>query len=228
VANGGYVAGLLAARLGGPVEVRLQAPAPLEAALELRTTGDGVTLLHGERALAVARSTVLAARAPEPPAAEALRAHEGSCRALRTHPFPRCFVCGPERAAGDGLRILPGWHAQARCAAASWCPDRELADARGHVRPEFVWAALDCTSAFPLLEDPANQRLEPLVLGRIAADLLRPARAGRAHAVSAWVLELDERGGRAGMALHDADGELCAVGCARWVSLAGRKALGSS
>ena len=24
------------------------------------------------------------------------------------HPFPTCFVCGPERAEGDGLRLFPG------------------------------------------------------------------------------------------------------------------------
>ena len=24
------------------------------------------------------------------------------------HPFPGCFVCGTERAAGDGLRLFPG------------------------------------------------------------------------------------------------------------------------
>ncbi len=228
VANGGYLAGMLAARKAGPVEVALRAPAPLGVALRIVALEEVTSLIHDERPLAVASPCTLELLAPRPPPAERLLEREGSCRALRTHPFPGCFVCGPERAEGDGLRIFPGWHPETRSAAAPWRPAAALADAAGRVRAEFVWAALDCTSAFPLLEDPSNQRLEPLVLGKLAAWVQRPVRAGADHCVSAWTLELDGRGGTAGVALHDADGALCAIGRARWVSLAGRKPLRSS
>jgi hypothetical protein len=228
VANGGYVAGLLAACLRGAVLVRLRAPAPLGASLRRVATDDGVALERDGRRLAEARRTTLSLEVPAPPSPDALLAREGSCRAMRTHPFPRCFVCGPERAEGDGLRIFPGWHPGARGAAAPWRPAADLADASGLVRPEFVWAALDCTSAFPLLEDPENQRLEPLVLARIEAHTVQPTRAGALHAVSAWILELDAGGGTTAVALHDEEGSLHAVGRARWVSLAGRSPLQSS
>jgi hypothetical protein len=229
VANGGYVAGLLAERLRGAVEVRLRAPAPLELPLTLQTgEGGQLALLREGRILAEASVNALDLEPPPAPDERELAARAGSCRALRTHPFPRCFVCGPERAAEDGLRILPGWHPDLRCAAAAWCPAEELGDGSGVVRPRFVWSALDCTSAFPLLEDPANQRLEPMVLARLAASQMHPVRALVPHAITAWMLDLDERGGTAGVALRDAGGVLCAIGRARWVSLAGRKPLQSS
>jgi hypothetical protein len=90
---------------------------------------------------------------------------------MRTHPFPGCFVCGPNRAPGDGLRIFPGMVAASDAVAALWTPDATLCDARGRVAPEFLWAALDCPSAFPLLESEASRALEPMVLAKLCVAL---------------------------------------------------------
>jgi hypothetical protein len=130
-------------------------------------------------------------------------------------------VCGPERAVGDGLRIFPGWLPERSLAAAEWIPDETLADGAATIAPEFVWAVLDCTGSFPLLEPPEAQALEPMVLGRLAVDLARAPRAGEACLVTAWSLGLEGRRGRAGSALF-AGSELLARGLATWVSLAGR------
>ena len=220
IANGGYVAGLLAAPLAGPVEVTLRAPAPLGTPLEVVPVEDGHELRDAGTVLARARRTVLEMDPPDPPGFEESLAIAGRCRAFETHPFPCCFVCGPKRAPGDGMRVFPGWLAQRRLAAAAWIPDASVCDEAGEVRREFVWAALDCPSAFPLLEDPAAQKLEPLVLGRLVAHLEHPARLGQRLVLSAWSIELGERRGLAGSALHDESGTCLARGRATWISLA--------
>jgi hypothetical protein len=219
-ANGGYLAGLLARELRGAVEVRLRAPAPLGKLLELRARPEGLALLDGETELATAAPTTLSLEVPEPPSfADACRV-AGSCRALRTHPFPRCFVCGPERREGDGLGIFPGPLAGGESVAAPFVPSTDLADRSGAVRPELVWAALDCPSAFPLLEDESARRLEPMVLGRLAAELRAPLRAGRNHVVLAWPIGLEGRRGLAGCAIFDEQHRCVALARATWVSLA--------
>src|SRR5690606_16223453 len=73
-----------------------------------------------------------------------------------THPFPTCFVCGPERAEGDGLRLFPGRLPGGRTAT----PFRVPAE----VTPEIVWASLDCPGGWAV-----PQEGRPYVLGRLAA-----------------------------------------------------------
>ena len=66
--NGGYVAGLLAAPLGGTCEVVLRAPTPLAEPLEVRIAADGTReLWRDDQLLASARKAPFALRAPEPP-----------------------------------------------------------------------------------------------------------------------------------------------------------------
>ena len=177
----------------------------------------------GDRALADARpapdpfgGTVL----PAAPPLERVRAVAGRCRAFETHPFPRCFVCGPERA--DGLRIFPGPVAGSDAVAAVWEPLDS--DADGHVPIELLFAALDCPSAFPLLEAPESKRFEPLVLGRLAGAVRAPLAAGAPCIVVAWPLGPPGRRAEAGAAVYSASGACCAVGRATWVSFAGRSA----
>lgn len=65
---------------------------------------------HGDRVVAEALPSTLddlsIPGAPSPQ--QALEARKGF-RGFIDHPFPNCFVCGPNRAEGDGLRIHPGW-----------------------------------------------------------------------------------------------------------------------
>ena len=116
--------------------------------------------------------------------------------------------------------VFPGWLADRELAAAAWQPAAAFCDEDGRVRPEFLWAALDCPSAFPLLEDPEAQRLEPLVLGRLVARIEGEAKLGQRLVTSAWTIELGERKGLAGSAIHDESGACLARARATWISLA--------
>jgi hypothetical protein len=128
-----------------------------------------------------------------------------SYRGFAEHPFPTCFVCGPSRAAGDGLRIFPGRSATAPRdeprLAATWVPDRSLADAAGRVLPEFLWAALDCPGYFSIARDG-----ETALLGRMTAEVDATIAAGERCVVVAWPITRDGRKLHAGTALFDASG----------------------
>ena len=130
------------------------------------------------------------------------------------HPFPTCFVCGPERDEGDGLRIFPGPVTGRRIVAAPWTPDHTLAGADGRVRPEFIWAALDCPGAF------ANgfPKIQ-MVLGRLAARLERSVEPGEQCVVVSWSAGVEGRKHFAGTALFGVDGELRATARATWIRL---------
>jgi hypothetical protein len=222
IGNGGYVAGLLAGDLAGPVEVSLRAPAPLDTPLTVTRESDGARVLrHGGRELARAVTAPLDLEPPAAPAWAEVAARAGSCRAMRTHPFRDCFVCGPDR--HDGIRLFPGTIAGSDAVAALWTPDESLCDAAGRVRPEFLWAVLDCPSAFPLLESEAAQALEPMVLGKLCVSLEGELRAGETACVLAWAIGQQGRRGSAGAAIFDRAGKAIGRARATWVSLAGAR-----
>ena len=217
-ANGGYVAGVLAGRVDGPAEVTLRVPPPLGRPLAVRGgPGATVALLDGETLVAEARPATVDLDVPPPvgpeaahPAAEAYPWHD-------RHPYPTCFVCGPRRAPGDGLRIFPGPVPGAEVYAAPWTPGADLAP-DGDVAAPFVWAALDCPSG---IATDAWTDVGPILLGRLAADLRRPVRAGAPHVVQAWRVARDGRKLHTASALFDAGGAVCAVARATWIELRG-------
>ena len=218
-ANGGYtcgaVAGLLQAQL---VEVSLRAPPPLEIPLEVEREEDQVLLRHGDTLVAEGRPVELELEPPEPIdpdlADEAARA--GYERWSSRHPFPTCVICGPEREPGDGYRVFPGPVASADLFAASWTPDPSLAGSDGLVRGECVWGALDCPTSAPVANFGEGP---PVVLARLTASVERPVRAGRAHSLVSWPIDVDGRKRHAGVALFDSDGGLLARARALWIEL---------
>ena len=223
MANGGYVAGLLARELDGTVEVSLRAPTPLATPLEVASDPQGRwALLHAGRELARAERAELALELRAPPPPDEIAARAGGCRAMRTHPFPGCFVCGPNRAPGDGLRVFPGMVAASDAVAALWTPDATLCDARGRVAPEFLWAALDCPSAFPLLESEESRALEPMVLAKLCVALDGELRCGETARLVAWPIAQEGRRGTAGAAIYGESGNVVGRARATWVSLAGK------
>lgn len=211
--NGGYFAGLLARELGGSdVVVTLKQPAPLDVDLSIEPEGDKLALRAGDEVLATAERDELEIDVPDPPSlAEAQTAERRFDKAA--HIYPGCFVCGPAREAGDGWRIFPGPIARGRVAA-SWNPATEFADDAGHVKPEFVWAALDCPGYF------AVQKAAGLaLLGRMGVVIRRPVPCGTTLVVQGWEIGSDGRKHRAGTALHDAKGQLLAAAEQVWVTL---------
>lgn len=218
-ANGGYFAGVVAQSLPGPVEVTLRLPPPLAHPMTLAARPDGIDVLDGDRLLAQVRSSEahLARDVRDPfSLARAERAAQSYIFADGEHPFPTCFVCGTERAPGDGLRIFPG--PVGDMVACPWTPHESLADADGAVRPEFLWSALDCPSFFGAIA-AGCATTDATVLGRITAQVwLRPA-VGEPLVVQAWGESGQGRRSVAGSAVFTADGQLCAAARAVWIRL---------
>jgi hypothetical protein len=213
-ANGGYLGGLLAARLGGVAEVTFRRPVPLGRPLPVESR-DGALLVVRDGDTILAEAVRARVEMTVPPAVGLAEAEAATCRFPRfvDHPIPRCFVCGPAREPGDGLRIFPGPVAGRDVVAAPWTPDASLADGDGVVRPEFLWAALDCAGAFAVNEPPRGLAL----LGRLAACVHRRVDAGMPCVVAGWSLGSEARKLHAGTAVFSADGALCAAARATWI-----------
>ncbi len=210
--NGGYVAGLVGAHVHGPARVRLHVPPPLDRDLALEADGE-IRITDGDVLVASGTPGSLELSIPAPPtladAAAASRGYRGFVR----HPFPSCFVCGPERAEGDGLRIFPG-PIEVGVVAAPFMPPPDLLDAGdgGVLAPAIVWAALDCTGYFAIVGDEPV----PMLLGELTADVRAPVDRGP-HVVYGWALGGEGRKARCGTALASSDGRVLAVGLATWI-----------
>lgn len=213
--NGGYTCGLLAAAFGGTVEVTLRQPPPLDRPLALLRRPDGLVLDDGGHTVAEAVRTRLDLTPPPCPGLGAATAAAARFPGLERHAFPTCFVCGPGRAADDGLRIFAGATGEDSLVACPWTPAPELADEHGRLRTEFTWAALDCPGAWAWLATMDN----PLVLGRLAVSIDAPILAGRPHVVGGWQLGREGRKHYSGTVIWRADGSVCARGRATWIEV---------
>ena len=213
--NGGYTAGLLSGSLGPSVEVTLRRPPPLERELEVKREGERALLLDGDLLVAEARQAVVDVSPPPPPSFE--QATELSHRYVghARHHFPTCFVCGPKRAVGDGLRIFPGSEEPNRPVAAPLVPDASLGNANGVLPPEIVWAALDCVGYFGV----GSPDYPTALLGRMAVELVGPVKVGERCVVVGWSLERDGRKLHAGTALFGQDGTLRGRARQTWIVL---------
>ncbi len=200
--NGGYTAGLLASHLTGlrrqPVTVTLRRPPPLDTAMSVLTNGgdDTARLMAGQDLVAEAGPGSFSDEAVEPVSLGTARAAEAAYRGLTDHPFPRCFVCGPARAEGDGLRLRPGLVAPGRTACV-WTPHLGLADDVGDVPEVFGWSALDCPGGWT-----SDLDARPLVLGRMTA-VCDPVRTGTSYVVVGRLLGEDGRKTFTASAVYD-------------------------
>ena len=215
--NGGYVAGRLAAFV--PTEdaqpaivVRLAAPPPLETALEVRSREHGVGLFDEERCVATARPVALELSPPTPPGIAATLEAARAYRGFDEHPLPGCFVCGVDRAEGDGLRIFPGPTGGDGLFAAPWTPDESLRAVGDVVEPAFVWAALDCPGAFSF---PQVDGI--CLLGELRVRLLGDVRVGESCVVTSWSLANDGRKHTTGTAIYGGDGDCLGYARAAWI-----------
>jgi len=214
--NGGYVCGRLAKFIPGPAEVRLKSPPPLETPLKFSKTEEGHVLLHdGNRLIAEARPTHLDFDVPPPPnMAEALSASKNYA-GYQSHPFPTCFVCGPQRHPGDGLNIFPGPLKKTHQVTAPWVPDASLCNNTGKISPEFIWAALDCPGAFAAIDGP----LPKIVLGTLSAEIVQGLKPGEPCIVVGWKIAQEGRKFISGTALYNSSSKWIARAKATWISL---------
>src|SRR3954471_10334348 len=124
--NGGYSCGMVAQFIEGPAQVTLRTPPPLDRALEVREDDGGVALFDGDQLVAEGRPAAGDFDVPEPVGVEEARAAAQNYEWFHEHPYPECFVCGPRRDEGDGLRIFPSPVEGRGIYAAPWTPDPEL------------------------------------------------------------------------------------------------------
>jgi len=218
--NGGYSAGMLANHSDRSVRVRLRQPPPLGTALVVRHLPEGrLELRQNDKVIAEAEPFQFSLEVPEPPAYVDALAASRNYGGFRQHAFPTCFVCGPQRARGDGLRIFAGPLAGGERVAAPWIPDESLCAGDGKVRAEFIWASLDCPGYSAAVGD---QRV--MVLGQIAARIDRRVHAAESCVLVGWRISQEGRKHIVGTALYDDGGEACARAIATWIEPSSRAA----
>ena len=207
-ANGGYFAGRLAACLlavpggltpGAAVTVTLRKPPPLEESMDLVAAGAPTTLAAkiGNVVIAEAEPYSGGFDEVEPVTFEQARETARYYGGLAGHPFPTCFSCGIARPGSDGLGLRPGLlPGRKGVTAASWQPEGSLADPAGRVRPEFVWAALDCPGGWTV--DVAGSSVGARPDERAGTRDASSRRALRDHGTAGWAagpsrIHLDHR-----------------------------------
>jgi hypothetical protein len=206
--HGGYCAGAFAGFLGGPAEVTLRSPVPLDTQLEIIRQSDGsIRVLAGELLVAeLSAAPDLELEVPAPVGVEDAERARERYRGTPDGLFGHCFVCG--RGREDALGVFAGAVEGRDVVASPWTPPDWTADDSGAVRPQFVWAVLDCPTYFAVY---TSDDLPVSFLGRLAARLEAPVAAGEQHVVIAWPIGMDRRKREAGAALLSADGAPLAV-----------------
>jgi len=229
-ANGGYCCGRLAAFIDGPAEVTLRKPPPLETVMSVvGESDDSIALYDGDHLIATARSRAVPATDGTAPTFEEAVAASGRTFDPSVHKLPMCFVCGPHRAPGDGLRVFCGpldesdigWSG---VVAAPWIPEPYMADDSGRVSAEFVWAVLDCPTAYAC-GSPAG--FPTILLGRQAVAILARPAIGEKCVIAARQINRDGRKYLAEATLFGQSNTPLARCLATWIEVPRNVQLGS-
>jgi len=178
----------------------------METELTLDATTEGAQLLDGSRVVATAvpvGTDFLVDATVEPVPDDEARAAEAAYRGLSGHPFPSCFVCGPENAAG--LQLKPGPLGDGRVGC-TWVPSADV------VEPVFLWAALDCPGGWAIDLDG-----RPSVLGQLTACVDATPEAGEECVAVGRVLGEEGRKTFTASTLYDSDGRVLARARHTWI-----------
>ena len=215
-ANGGYSCGMIGKHIDGPAAVRLRIPPPLDTPMKLYRKGRQLELIHDNELVATARPTELNIDIPVPPDFAGAQAASRRYRGFESHFYPGCFVCGPERQQGDGLRVFAGPlernDGPEGMVAAVWVPDESLLDSSGFVSTQYLWAALDCPGAYAFDEPETGA----ILLGELAVSIKGRVTAGEKCVLIGWQISHEGRKHYTGTALFGATGVCQAVGYATW------------
>lgn len=213
--------GRVAGYLDGPATVTLRRPPPLDAPMTVEAGAGGPVRVHHDGELVAEAAPATDGPPPrvpdDVPAAEA-HAASGGARYFQDPVFPTCFVCGPERRPGDGLRIFPGPVPGRSLWAAPWTPDASLAP-DGAVPPEIAWAALDCPGGIAAAEAAGIGPESGILLGRMTASVSMLPEVGNEYRLLAWLIGRDGRKLTAGSALLGQGDQVLAVARAVWLTV---------
>jgi hypothetical protein len=202
--NGGWSAGAFAraSGLGGVVEVTLRVPPPLDTDL----TFDGAGFHAPDGTLVASVAAAPDTGVPVPPVSSgAATVASAAYPGFTGHPFPTCYVCGPDRA--DGLRLFPGHLPDGRTAAPWTVPD--------DISSETMWAALDCPGGWAALHTGRT-----FVLGRIAARIDALPAPGAACVVVGRADAMEGRKAHTRSTVYGPDGTPLATARATWIAVA--------
>lgn len=211
--NGGYVCGRIARHVPGTATVRLAIPPPLDTPLQVDVTEGGVRLLSGTTLVGEGRAAELDIAPPAPLSFEAASESSKHYHGFEHHTFPNCFVCGPQRQPGDGLRIFAGAVEGREVVAAPWIVHESLGTPTAS---EFLWAALDCPSGFALWSPREGTTV---VLGQLTGSIRGQVMPGEKCVAMGWPLHVEGRKRFAGSAVYSAAGELVALARATWIEV---------
>jgi hypothetical protein len=224
-ANGGYAAGVLGRVLDGTAEVTLRTPPPLETPLRILRADTAAVLTLAEvpdDGTAIAEARAAAPVDVTPPVVPDVDAAD---RAASRHPglgirhvLSDCVVCGPERPDGFHLHTGP-LDAAPEVGAAVFRPDASLADARGLLPAEVLWAALDCPSLTPAMWTRFLDSAVLTLLGRLTVTLERPVAAAETLVAVGWPLGTDGRKQHTASALLTPSGAVVGRARATWIRL---------
>ena len=203
--NGGWSAGSFAVAAGAagsgvPFEVTLRLPPPLETDLAV---ADG-KVTHGSTLVAEIRAGGEAGDGVPGVDLSVATAAARDYAGFADHPFPTCYVCGPDRP--DGLRIFAGPTGDGRTAAPWIVP--------ADVTVPTMWAALDCPGGWTALQ-PGR----PYVLGRITAAVAALPAPGDTCVVVGRAISLQGRKATVDSSVYAPDGARLATARATWIAV---------
>jgi hypothetical protein len=210
--NGGVSAGMAASFVEGPAAVRLRMPPPLETALVVGKTDDGVALMLGAQVVMEARPSHVPVAVPLEGAhlddVLAQTFELGANEMPATHPAPECFVCGRR---DDGLRIIVRNLPNTDIWSSVWTPDVSVASDGRFVDGHVVWGVLDCPAGMAVVHAPVSGELPFFpALVRLTASLGHPVAVGEPVAVLGWNEPSGDGRDNAGTAIVDRDGRVLA------------------
>lgn len=215
--NGGYSCGAVA-RYVNPrmAEVTLRLPPPLDHPMDIERV-DGKAMLHDGGSLVAEAEAIdgFELAVPDPVGIEEAAAARHDSPLHQHHPFPGCFVCGPDRAVGDGLGVVCG-PIGSELVASPWEVDDFVPTEDGEVAAEIVWSVLDCPGGLSGMLVP---EVGTCVLGRLAARIHKPIAPGHTYVAVGWPIDQEGRKVQTGSAIFSADGEILADALAIWIEL---------
>lgn len=214
IAHGGYVAGLFAGRLPGHPRVTLRRPPPIGKSLTIADNGSGPRLRDPDGRTVLLARPVTDIHLDLPVRTVAQVADQAPHPGFHRHPYPGCFMCGTDRPDGFKLRVATGVDG---VTSGLWRPSGPLLPDSEEVPAEFVWAAVDCLTAWAFADHWQDSNWWPAVTGQLAVILDRPVRRHADHVLVARVTGRDGRWITVQAAMFDADGHAYARAEAIWI-----------
>lgn len=214
IAHGGYTAGLLAQRYTEPVRVTLRRSPPLDTRLMVDEGAGATTLRDPEGRLVMEAQPTVSLKTGLPSLTVQQVTGYAPHPDFDRHPYPVCFVCGTDRADGFGLRVSPvtdGLTVGVWKPASPLLPDREV------VPTAFVWAVVDCLTAWTFADHWSDPGWWPALTGQLAVTLTGEVRRGQDHVVVGRVVRKDGRRIVVEAVVGDGNGASCAHAEAIWV-----------